>query len=132
MDICGRGGRKEQDSWPLPSAQVAAISDKNNRDDQRREGAAQCQVSTTAAAFPLLQENPYEGAKKHQHRHVEGPTGEPVQSHVGVCHAIEEELPIPQQACNHGKREIRGQKVAGRAVGKRDIFAQRAVFPVKV
>jgi hypothetical protein len=33
MDICGRGGRKEQDSWPLASAQVAAISDKNNRDD---------------------------------------------------------------------------------------------------
>ena len=132
MDICGRGGRKEQDSWPLPSAQVAAISDKNNRDDQRREGAAQRQVSTTATAFPLLQENPNEGAKKHQHRHVQRPAGEPVQSHVGVCHAIEKELPIPQQARYYGKREIRGQKVAGRAVGKRDIFAQRAVFPVKV
>ena len=44
----------------LPSAQVAPISDKHNRDDQRCEGTAQGHHRTAATAFPLFQENPYE------------------------------------------------------------------------
>jgi hypothetical protein len=48
---------EKRGSWngrPLPSAQVAAVSDKPNRDHQRCERAEQNQLSTPTAAFPLL------------------------------------------------------------------------------
>ena len=79
-------------------------------------------------AVPLFKEFADEVAKEDEQGHVNGPTGKAVFfAHVGVAHAIEEELEIPHGAGEQGHEVMEGQS-GGAFVGETDELAGSFIF----
>src|ERR1017187_1768227 len=83
---------------------------KGKHDDcrgQDYDSNADRQARAARAAFPFLEYDRQQIAEQYQHDHVNGPTAEGVlRPKVDVSKVIEEELPIPKCAGQHGQQVV--------------------------
>ena len=96
----------------LVGFEVVAVADDDGGADEKEEAGGYQGFGAAAGSAPLFEGEAPEGGEEDDAGHVEGPAGEVVLAHLGLAHGVEEELEVPDDACERGE-EVVGDEGAG-------------------